>query len=389
MTIPAVAGPFNLGTVITRATINVNPYTARVIVNAQVPKVFGGVPLRLRTISVAVNRNSYLLNPTNCGIFATETLLNGYTPGSTAVASQTISTPFQVTGCGSLAFKPAFSASVAAKPTRTNGASLTVKITQPAHQANIESVTVQLPKKLPSRLTTLQKACKAATFEAGPTGCSKESQVGTATVVTPVLPGKLTGIAYFVSHGNAAFPDLDLVMQGDGVTVILVGNTNISKAGITTSTYTALPDVPVSSVELSLPTGPYSALTSNGSFCPNGLTMPTTIVAQNNATFKQSTKVSVTGCPIPIVSHKVSGKYVALTVRVPEAGRVSGSGAGFKTAYHRYGKAEQVKFKVNLTSKGLAKLRKNGRLKVRVRVGFVPTSKAPVSKAFVTVTLKS
>ncbi len=389
MTIPAVAGPFNLGTLITRATINVNPYTARLIVNASVPKIFGGVPLRLRTISVAVNRNSYLFNPTNCGIFATETLLNGYTPGSTTVATQSLSTPFQVAGCGSLAFKPAFSASTAAHPTRANGASLTVKITQPAHQANIKSVTAQLPMKLPSRLTTLQKACKAATFEASPSSCSKESQVGTVTVVTPVLPEKLKGIAYFVSHGNEAFPNLDLVLQGNGVTVILVGDTNISKAGITTSSFATLPDVPVSSVELNLPTGPYSALTNNGSFCPNGLTMPTTIVAQNNATIKQSTKVTVNGCPITIVSHKVSGKYVALTVRVPEAGRVSGSGSGLKTVYHKYGKAEQIKFKVNLTSKGLAKVRKDGRLKVRVRVGFVPTSKAPVSKAFVTVTLKS
>ena len=78
-----------------------------------------------------------------------------------------------------------------------------------------------------------------------------------------MLPGKLTGPAIFVSHGGAGFPDLDLVLKGDGVTVILVGNTNIEK-GITTSDFAAVPDVPVSSVEVRLPTGRDSALAAEG-----------------------------------------------------------------------------------------------------------------------------
>jgi hypothetical protein len=107
---------------------------------------------------------------------------------------------------------------------------------------------------LPSRLTTLQRACTAAVFEQGPANCPPASIVGHAKVITPLLPVPLTGPAYFVSHGGEAFPDLTIVLQGYGVTVELVGSTSI-KGGITTSTFKATPDVPFDSFELSLPQG--------------------------------------------------------------------------------------------------------------------------------------
>ena len=80
--------------------------------------------------------------------------------------------------------------------------------------------------------------------------------MGTVSVTTPVLPGTLKGPAYLISHGGESFPDLDLVLQGDGVEVVLVGHTHISSAGITTSTFESLPDVPISSVTVDLPMGP-------------------------------------------------------------------------------------------------------------------------------------
>ena len=97
---------------------------------------------------------------------------------------------------------------------------------------------VQLPKQLPSRLTTLQKACPEAVFAANPFHCPSGSFVGGARANTPTLPGKLQGPAILVSHAGLAFPDLDLVMEANGVRVILVGNTKISK-GITTTTFAA------------------------------------------------------------------------------------------------------------------------------------------------------
>ncbi len=163
--------------------------------------------------------------------------------------------------------------------------------------ANIAKVKVDLPKQLPSRLTTLQKACTAATFEANPAGCPAASIVGRARAVTPIFPVALEGPAYFVSYGGAKFPELVVVLQGYGVTIDLHGETFINKAGITSSTFSAVPDAPVGSFEITLPEGKYSALAANGNLCTaKKLVMPTAFVAQDGAEIHESTKISVAGC---------------------------------------------------------------------------------------------
>jgi hypothetical protein len=144
--------------------------------------------------------------------------------------------------------------------------------------------------------TTLQKACTAATFEVNPAACPSASIVGHATASTPVLPVRLEGPAYFVSHGGEAFPSLIIVLQGYGTTVDLVGTTFINKAGITSSTFKTVPDVPVGTFELTLPQGKYSALAANGNLCSSKLKMPTSFVGQNGAEIHQSTPINVTGC---------------------------------------------------------------------------------------------
>jgi hypothetical protein len=146
-------------------------------------------------------------------------------------------------------------------------------------------------------LTTLQKACLAATFNANPAGCPAGSVIGIAKVTTPVLPVPLTGPVYFVSNGGEAFPDLHIVLQGYGVRVDLVGNTFIGNKGITSTTFHSVPDVPFSTFELYLPEGRYSALAANANLCTTKLTMPTTFTAQNGLVNHQNTKIAVTGCP--------------------------------------------------------------------------------------------
>lgn len=295
--VPAAIGPFDLGSgacdcVLTRVGINADLFTARVIATSVLPTIVKGVPLRLKSVSVTVNRPHFLFNPTNCGALDTTTTLT-----STIGTTQSLSTPFQATGCAGLAFAPKLTASSNAKTSRAGGARLVVKVAYPTGpQANIKSVLVALPKQLPSRLSTLNHACPEATFNSNPAACPALSSVGTVTVATPVLPDKLTGPAMFVSHGGASFPDLDFVLRGDGVTVILVGNTNIAR-GVTTSNFAALPDVPVSSFEVTLPTGRNSALAANGSLCKRPLAMPTTITGQNGKVINQRTRISVSGCP--------------------------------------------------------------------------------------------
>ena len=190
---------------------------------------------------------------------------------------------------------------------------------QASSQSNIAQVKVELPNQLPSRLTTLQKACPDSVFNANPDMCPAASRIGYAKAVTPVLPGSLSGPAYFVSHGGAAFPDLIVVLQGQGIRVDLVGSTFISEQGITSSTFKSVPDVPIYSFELYLPQGPESALTANGDLCKSTLRMPTTFTAQDGAVVKQSTPIAVTGCSTR-ATHRARKAHRAARTRRRTAG---------------------------------------------------------------------
>jgi hypothetical protein len=380
--VPVVAGPFNLGTEYVHAKIEVEPTTARVVVTTtELPQIRDGIPVRLRSMTVAIDRPNYILNPTNCGELHAESTVTS-TLKTTALASS----PFQVEGCSGLAFKPAFTASTSAKASKANGASLVTTIAQPVGQANIKSVLVQLPKQLPSRLTTLNKACLAKTFEQNPLGCNKEADVGTATAVTPVLPDVMKGPAVLVSHAGEEFPSLELVLEADGVRVIVEGKTHITK-NITTTNFQTTPDVPVSSVTVNLPLGPFSALALERpgvtNLCTAKLVMPTTITGQNGTVVKQNTIVAPSECGVQILKRKVRGNTVYVTVETYGKGRVTITGNGLVKTKREFTAAKKtVTIKVPLSRSGRARRRP---FNVKVRVGFaskqkgVKTSSASVS----------
>jgi hypothetical protein len=294
---PAKAGPFDLGKVVVRAKIEVDPTTTELTVTTgTIPHILDGIPLQIKHVNVTIDRPGFTFNPTNCN----KMMITGNI-GSVEGATSPVSVPFHVTNCATLKFAPKFSVSTSGKTSRAKGASLTAKLSYPktpqGTQANITRVKVDLPKQLPSRLTTLQKACTNKQFETNPANCPTASKIGHATVTTPLLPVPLTGPAIFVSHGGEAFPSLTMVLQGYGVTVDLVGTTFISKTGITSTTFKTVPDVPFNTFQLTLPQGKYSALAANGNLCKSKLTMPTSFIAQNGTTIHQSTKITVANCP--------------------------------------------------------------------------------------------
>jgi hypothetical protein len=343
---PVKAGPFDLerdtsnpaqqplcDCVVVRAKIEIDPHTTALTVTTDpsgahaIPHMIDGIPVQIKKVNVLVNRQEFTFNPTNCE----RSTLTG-TIASDEGASAPVSVPFQATNCAVLKFTPKFTASTSGHTSKAKGASLTVNVSYPKEhfgsQAGIKSVKVDLPHALPSRLTTLQKACTAAQFATNPAGCPVASVIGHAKVVTPLIPVPLEGPAYFVSNGGEAFPNLIMVLQGYGITIDLVGDTFINKAGITSSTFKATPDQPFSTFELNLPESKYSALAANTNLCspsqktrtirkritikrhghtihitrrikqpvPEPLLMPTTIIGQNGAVITQNTKISVTGC---------------------------------------------------------------------------------------------
>jgi uncharacterized repeat protein (TIGR01451 family) len=294
--VPAVAGPYDLGNVKVRVGIQVNSDGSVSVQSDPLPTILDGIPIQLRGATVTLDRPGFMFNPTSCAPLSLTSTLT-----SLAGALASPSAPFQVGGCGYLPFKPSFTVATQGSTSKANGASLTVRVAQKPGEANIHRVDVQLPVALPTRLTTLQKACTEAQFAANPAGCPEGSDVGTATAVTPILNVPLTGPAYLVSHGGAAFPELVTVLQGQGVTIDLRGETDIKK-GITYSKFETVPDAPISSFQLSLPEGPHSILgaylpaNAKGSMCGQTLAMPTTIVGQNGSTLTQTTMIAVSGC---------------------------------------------------------------------------------------------
>jgi uncharacterized repeat protein (TIGR01451 family) len=339
---PALAGPFDFGSVVVRAALYINPSTAQVTVRSDpFPRILDGVPLDIRDVNVDMNRSQFTLNPTSCAAMAV-TGEESSTAGSTAVLSDR----FQAGGCATLPFKPGFTVSTSAKATRADGTSVTFKISYPASalgkEAWLSAAKFEFPKQLPARLSTIQKSCPAGTFDANPAACGVGSRIGTAMVRTQLLPVALEGPVYFVSNGNQKFPEAVIVLQGDGVTVDLHSETFINeKTGVTSATLPAIPGVPFEEATVTLPAGQYSEFTANTSLCTSktvtvkrkvtvrskghkrtvtrkvkenvtsalALEMPTVFTGQNGARVTQKTPITVTECPKVVKSKPKTVKH--------------------------------------------------------------------------------
>jgi hypothetical protein len=386
---PTKAGPFDFGNLIVRSTINIDRSTAALTISNPLPTMINtathqtGVPTQIKQITVTVDRPNFQFNPTNC----TPTHIDATFSGARG-ATSTKSVPFQVANCSSLPFKPTFEASTEGKASKGEGASLKVKVTSGPGQANIGKTDLTLPIALPSRLSTIQKACAAAAFEANPASCPEGSNIGTATVHTPVLNNPLTGPAYLVSHGAAKFPDVEFVLQGEGITLVLDGETDIKK-GITYSRFETLPDAPVSVFETILPRGPHSALTSNVApsanfnLCGTNLVMPTVITGQNGTVIKQNTNIKVLGCPpsVKITKIRVKGNALLVTVNLSATGTAKIGGKGLKTTVKRGLKAGSHTITVPLTNAG--KTAKRGHKKIKVKATLTVGRQSAIGTASV------
>lgn len=315
----ATVGPFDLGTVVIRFALRINPVTGQAEIDSTgsdpIPHIIDGVVVHVRDIHAYIDRPNFMVNPTSCERMTLTNTVTGAGADPSNPADQTavtVTTPFQAADCSSLAFKPKFTAVTAGKVSRKVGASLHVDLTYPAKplgtQANIRAVKVDLPRLLPSNLKTLQQACPDKVFNVNPANCPHASLIGTASTTTPIVPVPLTGPVYFVSHAAVKFPDLVIVLQGYGITIDLRGETFISKKGITSTTFRTVPDEPVGKFELTLPQGPFSALSAPRPLCAHKLLMPTSMVAQNGMAFRQTTQIKITGCP-KVHAHKKHKKH--------------------------------------------------------------------------------
>lgn len=295
--VPALAGPFDLGQVIVGARIELDPSsTALTIASDALPQSLDGIPLQLKTIHLDIDREGFVFNPTDCRALAIQATATSAQGSSAALSSR-----FQAANCATLPFKPRLTAQIHAQTSKAAGAYLHVRIEGSAGQANLAALKVDLPKRLATRLGTLQQSCRSSAFAANPAACPASSVVGSASVTSPALPYPLIGPVYAISNGEAKLPAVAIVLQGDGLTVRLEGRTSLAH-GVTGEAFGALPDVPIARVDLKLPSGPHSLLAASlpararGSLCGMRLAMPVELTGQNGAVIKQNVSISIAGC---------------------------------------------------------------------------------------------
>jgi hypothetical protein len=277
---PAVAGPFDLGVVVVRVALNVNPETARITaVSDVIPDVFGGVKLDLRTINVDIDRSKFMLNPTNCKAQATSGVLQGGGGDPTTVSAfstYAVSDPFQATGCKSLGFKPKLSTKLFGPVKRAKNPRIRAILKARTGDANIARTALTLPHSLFLDQSHIRTVCTRVQLAAR--ACPKGAVYGHAKARTPLLDRPLKGPVYLVSSKNE-LPDLVADLRGQ-VNIHLHGIISSKRGGLKT-VFTPVPDVPVKKFILNMRGGKKSLLINSTNLCKSKQSSVLNIKAQN------------------------------------------------------------------------------------------------------------
>jgi hypothetical protein len=292
--VPAQAGPFDLGTVVNRAGLFVDPETTLATVKTDpLPQILEGVPVSYRVVHVDVDRKDFTLNPTDCSkkkITVTVTAPDG------RVAEPT--SPFQATNCAKLAYKPRLKLSLRGATKRTGHPALKAVLTQKPHQANTAAATVILPASEFIDQAHISNPCTRVQFNAE--ACPKGSILGTVEAKTPLLDKPLKGKVYFRSNGGEReLPDVVADLRGS-IHFILVGFVDsVHKTGSETSRvrtrFLDVPDAPVTRFTMKLHGGKRGLLVNSQDLCTGKRRTSLEFKAQNGRV-KRSNPVIATGC---------------------------------------------------------------------------------------------
>jgi len=297
---PAVAGPFDLGTVVVRVALFVDPVTAQVhAVSDEIPDVYGGVKLDVRSIDVNVDRKKFMHNPTNCAAQATTGFLNGGGANPTdpaAWSSYPVSSPFKATGCNKLGFKPKLHTRLfGGKGTTTRGKhpKLRAILEGRAKDANVLRSALALPHALFLDQGNIRTVCTRPQLASGT--CPKAAIYGHAQAKSPLLGKALKGPVYLVSS-NHELPDLLADLRGQ-VNIQVRGVISSKNGGIKT-VFNNLPDTPVSKFILRMEGGSKKGLLVNSrNLCKGALSSVMSMKGQNGKKIKNNhLPLKVSGC---------------------------------------------------------------------------------------------
>jgi hypothetical protein len=293
---PAVSGPFDLGTVVVRVALNVNPLSAQInAVSDPIPNVFGGVKLDIRSIDINMDRYKFMLNPTNCAAGATAGTINGggSNPASSAAwSSYAVTAPYQATGCKTLGFKPSFNARISGGTTRAKNPKIRVVVKARPGDANIARTALNLPHSLFLDQGHIKTVCTRVQLAAQ--ACPKNSVYGQAEASSPLLKKKLKGPVYLVSSKHK-LPDLLANLRGQ-INIQLDGVISSSHGGLKT-VFNNTPDVPLKTFILNMRGGKKSLLQNSTNLCKGKQLAILNMKGQNGKTMKTNKlRLNVASC---------------------------------------------------------------------------------------------
>ncbi|HEX3735699.1 MAG TPA: hypothetical protein VHU86_11185 [Solirubrobacterales bacterium] len=273
----AKVGPFDLGTVVVRDALKINPDTAEVFVDAAgtdpIPHIIKGIPVHARDIRVYVDRPRFVLNPTSCARTSTASTVlgSGLDFGSDSDDQPvTVASPFQAADCASLDFAPKLSLRLKGGTKRGDTPKLKAVLTFPkGAQANIKTAQVTLPHSEFLEQAHIKTICTRVQFAAGAGNgaeCPAASVYGHAKAVTPLLSAPLTGPVYLRSSSHN-LPDLVAALHNGEIDINLDGRIDSVKGGRIRNTFESVPDAPVTSFTLEMQGGEKGLLVNSTDIC--------------------------------------------------------------------------------------------------------------------------
>jgi hypothetical protein len=282
---PAVSGPYDLGNVVVRAAVNVDPVTAQATISSDpLPQILEGIPLRLRTIRVNLDRPGFTLNPTNCEPAAMIASLLG-----NEGAPFSIRTGFQVANCASLPYGPNLALKLNGGVNRRGHPAIHAVLQTKEGEANTKSVVVTLPKGEQVDIAHLNTVCTRVQFAAD--ACPPGSLIGEAQATTPLLANPLSGNVYLRSSSHK-LPDMVVKLRGQ-IDFELAGRIDTTKGGSLRTNFESLPDAPVSSFSLNLFGGKRGVVINSESLCGKPKSAAVKMAGQNGALVTSSTNLQV------------------------------------------------------------------------------------------------
>jgi hypothetical protein len=266
----ALVGPFDLGTVIVRSAVRIDPQTTQASIDATgtdpIPHIIDGIPIHLRDIRAYIDRPGFTLNPTSCEKFTVASALNGAGLRFGDRSDDTLATataPFQAFDCASLGFKPRIGLKLKGGTRRGDHASLQVVVRPRPGDANIRSAQVTLPPSLFLEQGNIKTICTKARFASH--SCPPASIYGHVRAFTPLLEAPMEGPAYLRSSSHT-LPDLVFALRGHGIEVDVAGRIDSFKGGIR-GTFPTIPDAPVSKFVLKMKAGGHGVLVNAENLC--------------------------------------------------------------------------------------------------------------------------